>query len=155
MTPTEARSLAPPVRRPAVRRRPWAPWIAAILEDWRRRWPAAFTRPVPLAVGISRQIKTALQAEGKAIERNAIGIVIHRWTMQSAYLRAMAQGAVRRNLDGSEAGIPDDAARQDAQKLLQERAARLAEKERRRQGKRAPPDGAGVGAVDAQPKSLV
>jgi sRNA-binding protein len=37
---------------------------------------------------------------------------------------------MRRNLDGSEAGVPDDAARQYAQRLLEERAAWRAERER-------------------------
>ena len=105
-----------------------------MLADWRHRWPAVFTKPVPLAVGISRHIKEALRAEGKAIDRRAIGVALHRWTKQGAYLRAMVRGEIRRNLDGSEAGVPDDAARQYAQKLLDERAARqAAERERQKQ----------------------
>jgi sRNA-binding protein len=40
---------------------------------------------------------------------------------------------LRRNLDGSEAGVPDDAAREYAQKVLDERAARQAERKRREQ----------------------
>jgi sRNA-binding protein len=108
--------------------------METILADWRQRWPAAFTKPVPLAVGISRHIKEALRAEDKAIDRKAIGVALHRWTMQGAYLRAIVRGESRRNLDGSEAGLPDDAARQYAQKLLDERAARqAAERERQKQ----------------------
>ncbi|MGH7104510.1 MAG: ProQ/FINO family protein [Acetobacteraceae bacterium] len=120
-----------------ARRPSWPPRMEAILDDWRKRWPAVFTKPVPLAIGVSRHIRMALQAEGKGIDRKTIGIIVHRWTMQSAYLRAVACGAMRHNLDGSEAGIPDDAARQYAQTMLQERAARQADKERQRQEKRA------------------
>jgi hypothetical protein len=68
--------------------------METILIDWRRRWPAAFTKPVPLAVGISRHIKEAQRAEGKAIDRKAIGVALHRWTMQGAYLRAIVRGEI-------------------------------------------------------------
>jgi sRNA-binding protein len=139
---TEARPLRPPAKGQA-RRSPSPPWMEAILTDWRRRWPAAFARPVPLAVGISRHIKEALRAEGEAVDREAIGGTLHRWTMQGAYLRAVARGEMRRNLDGSAAGVPDDAARQQAQTLLDERAARRAERER---AKQTSPDGEGPGS---------
>ncbi len=128
---------------------PWASRMAATFEAWRWRWPAAFTRPVPLAIGISRQIKAALRTEGLVIDRKSIGIVMHRWTTQKAYLRAMARGDVRRNLDGSEAGIPDVVARKYAQKLLRERTAQRAERNRR-QEMSASLVGAGVGAVGTQ-----
>jgi sRNA-binding protein len=110
-------------------------WIEAHLADWRMRWPAVFTKPVPLAVGITGQIKAALLAEGKLVEardRKGIGVSLHSWTAKSAYLRAMARGDARRNLDGSEAGFPDEDARDHAQKLLDERAVRHAERERLR-----------------------
>lgn len=106
--------------------RTWPPAVAALIAEWRERWPAAFTQPIPLAVGFSGQIKAALRAEGKPMDRKTVGVAIHQWTMQGAYLRAVARGEMRRNLDGSEAGLPDDAARQQAQKLLDERAARRA-----------------------------
>jgi hypothetical protein len=41
----------------------------AMLADWRKRWPAAFTKPVPLAVGIDEQMKAVLHAEGQTIDR--------------------------------------------------------------------------------------
>jgi sRNA-binding protein len=115
-------------RRPSAPRSPWDPWIAEILADWCQRWPAVFTKPVPLATGISKRIKAILQAEGKALDRKTVGVVIYRWTMQGSYLHAMARGETRRDLDGSEAGIVDDEARQRAQKMLDERAARRAER---------------------------
>jgi sRNA-binding protein len=128
---TETRSPQSTIRRPAARRSPWPPWMAAILADWRRRWPAVFTRPVvPLAIGISRDIKATLRAEGTAIGHKSITVTLRRWTTRGPYLRAVARGEMRRNLDGSEAGVPDDAARQYAQRLLEERAAWQAERER-------------------------
>jgi sRNA-binding protein len=110
--------------------------MEAILTDWRKRWPAAFTKPVPLAAGFSGHIKAALRAEGSEPSLKAIGLTIHQWTHQGAYLYAVMRGEMRRrNLDGSEAGVPDDEARQQAKQLLAERAARRAEKERQRQAK--------------------
>jgi sRNA-binding protein len=142
-------------KRPTVRHSPWAPWVEATIADWRERWPAVFTRPVPLAVGISGHIKAALRAEGNIFDSKTLGMSIHCWTQQSAYLRAMARGEIRRNLDGTEAGVPDDEARQNARKLLDERATRQEERARQKQErKRAMADGAGVGAVDTQLKSL-
>jgi ProP effector len=105
----------------------------ATLADWRKRWPATFTKPVPLAIGISGNIRAALRAEGKAVDRRTVGTTLHYWTMHGAYLRAVIRGDVRRNLDGSEAGVPDEAARQHAQKVLDERAARRAERDRQKQ----------------------
>jgi sRNA-binding protein len=115
---------------PIARREPRPPWMAAILADWCTRWPAAFTKPVPLAVGFSGQMKAALRAEGKVVDRKTFGLTIHSWTMQGSYLHAVMRGEMRRNLDGSEAGVPDEQARQQAKKLLDERATRRAERAR-------------------------
>jgi sRNA-binding protein len=108
----------------------WPLDAAALIAEWGARWPAAFTRPVPLAVGFSGQIKGALRAEGKPFDKKTFSIATHLWSRQSAYLRAVARGEMRVNLDGSEAGLPDDAARQEAQRLLDERAAKRAERAR-------------------------
>ena len=116
-----------------------------ILSDWRRRWPAAFTRPVPLAIGISRHIQEVLRTEGETIDRKMIGMALHRWTTQGAYLYAVARGEMRRNLDGSAAGVPEEGARQHAQTLLDERAVRRAERERQKQ---TSPDTAGPGSFN-------
>ena len=127
---TTPRPAEPPAKRTPARRAPWAPWMEEVLADWRARWPAAFTKPVPLAVGISGHIKTVLRAEGKVVDRKTIGVTLHRWTMHGTYLRAVVRGEPRRNLDGSAAGVPDEAARQYAQTVLDERAARQAAKAR-------------------------
>lgn len=102
--------------------------IAALQKDWRQRWPAVFGKPVPLAIGTAREIRKEL---GPTVPRALVGIAIHRWTMQSAYLRALARGDERRTLDGSPAGIPDEAQRQEARRLLEERAAKHARDEER------------------------
>lgn len=125
---TIPRSAQPPAKQVPARRTQWAPWMEVVLADWRARWPAAFTKPVPLALGISWQIKTALRAEGAVVDRKTIGVTMHRWTTQGAYLRAVLRGDLRRNLDGSAAGVPSEAALQYAQKLLDERAARQSAK---------------------------
>ena len=122
-----------PAAKGRVRRPSWPPWMEPILSDWRRRWPAAFTRPVPLAIGISRHIQEVLRTEGETIDRKMIGMALHRWTTQGAYLYVVARGERRRNLDGSAAGVPDEGARQHAQTLLDERAVRRAERERQKQ----------------------
>src|SRR5947209_4199569 len=109
---TKTHPSQPTTKRPAARSaRP--PWMEAILTDWRIRWPAAFTKPVPLAAGFSGQMRTVLRAEGKAIDRKAFGRTIHAWTMQGPYLYAVMRGEMRRNLDGSEAGVPNDEARHE------------------------------------------
>jgi len=105
--------------------------VGAILADCSVRWPAVFKNPVPLAIGSARQIRAGLQGTGATYK--GIGLTIHRWTMQTVYLRAVMRGEMRRNLDGTEAGIPDDAAREHARKLLEERAARNAAKPKRKQ----------------------
>jgi sRNA-binding protein len=79
-------------------------------------------------------MKAVLRADGTALDLKTFGMTtIHSWTMQGAYLHALMRGETRRNLDGSEAGVPDDEARQQAKKLLDERAARRAERERQEQ----------------------
>ena len=93
-----------------------------IIKDWRERWPQVFTKPVPLAVGIYESIRTALQADGKELDEKTVGICLHCWTKQSRYHYAILRGEPRRNLDGSEAGVPDDRAKQFAQLRLDELA---------------------------------
>jgi sRNA-binding protein len=102
--------------------------IAALLADWATRWPAVFTTPMPLAIGVARRIKDAL---GQAGHRD-IGAALHHWTNRRPYLRAMARGEMRRNLDGSEAGLPDEAARAYARESLARRARRRAEHRHKR-----------------------
>ena len=133
----------PAPRRLKKRSRP--PWMDAMHADWRRRWPAAFTNPVPLAVGFSGQMRAVLRDEGATFDRKLFGIAIDVWTKQGAYLRAMMRGEMRRNLDGSDAGFPDEASRMEAKTILDERAARhLARAQRDQEAERT---NTGLGAA--------
>ena len=109
--------------------------IAQILADWRARWPAVFTKPVPLAIGISRHIKQELGAARPKYRE--IGSALHYWTNRNGYLRAVARGEMRRNLDGSEAGIPDEETRAHARQLLAQREQRDMERARHKERVRA------------------
>jgi sRNA-binding protein len=95
-----------------------------IWADWRKRWPAAFTTPVPLAIGVSGQIKAVLRSEG-AFNKMA-RIAIYRWTLRPGYLNAVVRGEKRRNLDGTLAGVPTHAEQAMARKVMEERTARRA-----------------------------
>ncbi len=131
MSDTHAETQLP---RPFLRRvgkRSLEPWMAAMHADWHRRWPAVFTTPVPLAVGFSGHMRAVLREENPDFDRNLFGLAIRAWTRQGAYLRAVMRGEMRRNLDGSDAGMPDDAARQEAKAMLDERAARRQAREQR------------------------
>ncbi|MBV8399504.1 MAG: hypothetical protein JOZ17_12300 [Acetobacteraceae bacterium] len=109
--------------------------IEATLADWRARWPAVFTKPVLLAVGISHRMREQLPAE---FPRREVGIALHSWTNRRGYLRAMARGDMRRNLDGNEVGIPTEEAREQARQLLEERERRQLEQIRQqRESKQA------------------
>jgi sRNA-binding protein len=120
-------------------RRSWRPpWVQEFLTDWQNRWPAIFTSPVPLAVGISGQIKEALEKDGVLLDDKTIGVTLSAWTKHGAYLRMVMRGKPRRNLDGSEAGVPDDAARKYAQRILDEREARRRDKVQQKQNQKAP-----------------
>lgn len=66
-------------------------------------YPAIFTRAtvVPLAIGIHKQIR----AEHPEIPADVLSHFMAFWTRRIPYLKALkANGAVRLNLDGSEAG---------------------------------------------------
>jgi sRNA-binding protein len=107
--------------------------MEAMVADWRQRWPAAFTKPVPLAAGFTGHMRAALRADGQLENRKSFGVAVHAWTMQGAYLYAVMRGERRRNLDGSEAELPTEEARQEAKRLLTERAARRAAREQAKQ----------------------
>jgi len=81
-----------------------------ILALLRARWPALFTTPVPLATGIARAIRAELGYV--EVPTAGLGRALYYWTNAPGYLAAVAAGEVRRNLDGTEAGAPDEAQRQ-------------------------------------------
>ena len=96
------------------RRRPPG-WIALALADWATRWPAIFEKPTPLAIGFARQIHAELKPQ---FTRKEIGVALHHWVTRRSYYQALARGDVRRNLDGSEAGFPDETCREMARSAL-------------------------------------
>ena len=104
-----------------VRRRQQTSEVLLLL---RTRWPQLFNMPVPLATGIVRAITAEL---GEARLPTAhLNRALKRWTNAPGYLAAVAAGEMRRNLDGTEAGVPDEAQRQFAAEILQQHATRQA-----------------------------
>jgi hypothetical protein len=68
-------------------------------------FPRAFKYPpVPLAVGIGRELCQLMRPEFKPAE---IRVFLHAWTSGPRYLKAVVRGEMRRNLDGSPAGMPE------------------------------------------------
>ncbi len=90
-------------------------WIALVLADWATRWPAVFGKPAPLAIGFARQLHAELKTE---FSQKEIRAVLHRWTTRRAYYQAVERGDPRRNLDGGEAGVPDEISRALARTAL-------------------------------------
>lgn len=104
-----------------VRHREQTREILALL---RARWPELFGVHTPLATGIARAIQTEL---GEArLPAQALSRALHWWTQAPSYLVAVAAGRVRRNLDGTEAGVPDEAQREAAAEALRQHALRRA-----------------------------
>ena len=101
-----------------VRRREQTREVLTLL---RARWPEVFRVPVPLAVGIRREIRESL---GDArIPAAHLDRALHHWTHGPLYLAAVAAGQQRRHLDGTDAGEPDEAQREHARETLVQRAA--------------------------------
>jgi len=68
-------------------------------------YPEAFKYPpVPLAIGIGHRLCELLSPEFKPSE---IRVFLHAWTSGPRYLKAVARREMRRNLDGSPAGLPE------------------------------------------------
>ncbi len=78
--------------------------------------PLAFTDPpVPLAIGIHRDIAALLDSEA---DKATISQFLRRWTRSTEYLRAIARGDPRRSLDGNRTGEPTADQRESAAKWL-------------------------------------
>lgn len=83
----------------------------------RQVFPEAFPiPPVPLAVGIRRQIVEV--ACDDTFQWEDVAAVLRQWTRRQDYIEALARGEPRRNLDGSLAGEPKEPHRQLATKQL-------------------------------------
>ncbi len=85
--------------------------------EFRRRWPAAFTTPVPLAIGADKLIRAEMPELTAMHFREVLGA----WMYSVAYLRAVAAGVERINLDGTPAGVPDEEQRARAVEELKAR----------------------------------
>jgi hypothetical protein len=104
-----------------LRRRRELDETLAVLRD---RWPSLFTAPVPLAIGIERKIQQFL---GDArLSKARLRRVLHCWTRRTGYLAVIAEGRCRQDLDGSDAGEPEEAHRAYARELIAERLAKRA-----------------------------
>ena len=103
----------------------------------RERWPALFAAPVPLAIGIERKIQHSL---GEArLPKMRLRRALHCWTRRTGYLYAIAEGRHRQDLDGSDAGEPDEGHRVYARELIAERLAKYASHRQQRGPKPALP----------------
>jgi ProQ/FINO family len=130
---TPAPEMHPPAvveERPATRDPAGVERRNALFMKLRQLSPALFAStayvPPPLAIGIHAQIIAALGAEPRDV-----AVILGIWTGKFRYQKGLKQpGAVRRNLDGSEAGLVSESERQFAlqrlEKLKAKRRAQLA-----------------------------
>ena len=92
------------------------PQRSALSERLFRDFPKAFKYPpVPLAIGIGLKLRQLLGTEFKPADIRAF---LQAWTSGPRYLKAVARGEMRRNLDGSPAALPEPQHRTDAQERL-------------------------------------
>jgi hypothetical protein len=83
-------------------------------------FPPAPAAPVPLACGIREPLIAAVRGQAsRATVKTFLGL----WTNRLDYLEAIVAGAVRRNLDGTEAGEPTDEQKRMAAERLEKRRA--------------------------------
>jgi ProQ/FINO family len=73
--------------------------ISALLAE---RFPEAFRKPRPLAIGIYRQIRAAVPND--ELRSKDLSAFMAAWTHRKAYRAALERGERRVNLDGSDAG---------------------------------------------------
>ena len=77
--------------------------IAAVIELLCERFPQAFSRhtPRPLKVGVYADVLAAL---GDAVQPRDLQSALRAYTSNARYLRALAAGACRVDLDGKPTG---------------------------------------------------
>jgi sRNA-binding protein len=66
----------------------------------RETYPALFTKPVPLALGIDRQIKAARQAGALPLTTISLKLALTAWVKSDGYIAALIAGGFRVGLDG-------------------------------------------------------
>jgi ProP effector len=97
--------------------------VHLLLKQLRSSYPV-FRNNLPLAIGIDKQIFAALPE----VERKLLRATLTRHTMSTLYLQQFLKSEARSNLDGSAADKINEAHKLHAQKLLQERAKKNAER---------------------------
>lgn len=118
-----------------LRRRQELDETLAMLRD---RWPALFTAPVPLAIGIERKIQQSLG--DTRLPKVRLRRALHCWTHRTGYLAVVAEGRCRQDLDGSDAGEPEEAHRTYARELVAERRAKRVSHRQKREPQPVSPD---------------
>ena len=106
----------PPAASNGPKRAKRRPQRSALSQRLLRDFPTAFKYPpVPLAIGIGLKLRDVLGAEFKPGEIRGF---LQAWTSGPRYLKAIARGEMRHDLDGSPAGLPAPEHRADALKRL-------------------------------------
>src|SRR5205085_10348827 len=91
--------------------------LNALSERLFETFPRAFKYPpVPLDVGIGLKLCELISPEFKPAEIRAF---LYAWTSGPRYLKAVVRGEMRRNLDGSPAGLPEPKHRAAAKERLE------------------------------------
>lgn len=93
-----------------------------LLKDIQSRFDV-FRNFSPLAIGIDKQII----AQEPEVDRKALRFALRSHTLSTRYLKEMQTAAVRRNLDGTDAGEVTEEARSHSAELLRERFKKQAE----------------------------
>ena len=107
----------------------------ALLLELRTRWPAVFTTPVPLAIGIDGEIRDTLRHEATAAGTAAPSWSVIKgafawWTRQNGYREALATASHRVGLDGQPSSEITERDREHARERL---AARPVERDSNRE----------------------
>jgi ProP effector len=103
---------------------PQSPQPARVLLKQLQEQFAVFRDCQPLAIGIDKQLMTAIPG----IQRKVLRIALGMHTNSLRYLKAMEKAQQRFDLDGKEAGEVPETHRTHATKILRERSARNAER---------------------------
>lgn len=94
--------------------------LCAFFRDLQARQPTLWdpSRPLPLAVGMHRQLFPI--GEARQLSRSDVRRFLQKWTSSRSYLAALAEPEARRfNLDGSPAGQVSPRDRERAERRLE------------------------------------
>ncbi len=102
-----------------------APNARALLKQFQQQFPA-FSKCLPLSIGIDKQILAVMPGLDKKTMRAALGI--HTGSLR--YLRVMEKATVRHDLDGTTGAEVTDTHRKHATEVLQQRFKKEAERKK-------------------------